>query len=83
MKNKKMNEKSMSWFPSASEMQKLNELNDKIQEEQQKKSVKLDCLLLQIDSCKEFNFGDGGQINVFINSKDLKEFNFEKCVMEL
>lgn len=67
--------KTMSWFPSASDMNKIKEENEK-----QKEFPSYNTLLLQIDSCNEFTWGDGGQVNIFINSKDLKNLNFNKVL---
>lgn len=67
--------KTMSWFPSASDMKKIEEENKK-----EKEVPNFNTLLLQIDSCKEFTWGDNGQVNVFINSKDLKNLNFNKVL---
>ena len=67
--------KTMSWFPSASDMNKIKEENEK-----QKEFPNYNTLLLQIDSCDEFVWGDGGQVNIFINSKDLKNLNFNKVL---
>lgn len=69
------NNKTMSWFPSASDMNKIKEENEK-----QKEFPNYNTLLLQIDSCDEFMWGDGGQVNIFINSKDLKNLNFDKVL---
>ncbi len=65
----------MSWFPSANDMNKLNEEKAK-----EKDIPNYNTLLLQIDSCKEFTWGDNGQGNIFINSKDLKNLNFDKVL---
>ena len=67
--------KTMSWFPSASDMNKINEEKNK-----EKDIPNYNTLLLQIDSCKEFVWGDNGQVNIFINSKDLKNLNFNKVL---
>ena len=67
--------KTMSWFPSASDVNKRKEENEK-----QKEFPSYNTLLLQIDSCDEFTWGDGGQVNIFINSKDLKNLNFDKVL---
>lgn len=67
--------KTMSWFPSASDMNKINEEKTK-----EKDIPNYNTLLLQIDSCKEFAWGDNGQVNIFINSKDLKNLNFDKVL---
>ncbi len=67
--------KTMSWFPSASDVNKIKEENEK-----QKEFPSYNTLLLQIDSCDEFTWGDGGQINIFINSKDLKNLDFDKVL---
>ena len=68
-------DKMMSWFPSASDMNKIKE-----EDEKQKEFPNYNVLLLQIDSCDEFMWGDGGQVNIFINSKDLKNLNFDKVL---
>lgn len=67
--------KTMSWFPSASDMNKINEEKNK-----EKDISNYNTLLLQIDTCKEFVWGDNGQVNIFINSKDLKNLNFNKVL---
>ena len=67
--------KTMSWFPSASDMKKINEENEK-----KKELPNFNTLLLQIDSCKEFTWGDNGQVNVFINTKDLEKLDFSKVL---
>lgn len=67
--------KTMSWFPSASDMNKINEENEK-----KKEIPNYNTLLLQIDSCKEFTWGDNGQVNIFINPKDLKNLDFSKVL---
>lgn len=54
---------------------RMNEANEKVKE-----FSKFNTLLLQIDSCDEFTWGDGGQINIFINSKDLKNLKFDKVL---
>ena len=67
--------KMMSWFPSASDMNKIKE-----EDEKQKEFPNYNKLLLQIDSCDEFMWGDGGQVNIFINSEDLKNLKFDKVL---
>ena len=67
--------KTMPWFPSASDMNKVNEENTK-----EKEVPDYNTLLLQIDSCEEFTWGDNGQVNIFISSEDLKNLNLNKVL---
>lgn len=67
----------VSWFSSANDMKKNEEENKNVGEERE---PIYDTLLLQIDSCNEFQWIDGGQVNIFINSKKLENFNFENVL---
>lgn len=76
-------EEKLSWLPTADKMKKINESNIEIEKLKQKKEKEYDTLLLQIDSCEFFRWGDNGQVNIFINKEDLKECSFDDVFWNL
>ena len=70
-------ESYMSWWPSASDMKKIEE---EIKKKKEKRKIIYDTMILQLDSCKEFQWIDGGQVNFFIDKRDLKKLNFEDAI---
>ena len=73
----------LSWLPTADEMKKIKQSNLEMEELKQNKVKEHDTLLLQIDSCNLFSWGNGGQLNVFINESDLKGCKFDNVLWNI